>query len=98
MAKAQTPVSKRTNQPRCEGCKHPLSFHGGGKTKCRALGCRCLRWTGSKLSAEDQAWVKASVDVVRKAKLLKRSETYVKQHAIELGGRKFDGKWRFPRK
>lgn len=41
----------RRNQPRCgfgvepeEGCSHPISFHGGGTSNCRALGCTCPAW------------------------------------------------------
>jgi hypothetical protein len=34
----------RTNQPKCGDCNHPKSFHGGGTTKCRALGCSCEMW------------------------------------------------------
>ena len=41
----------RKNQPKCgtgqpegDGCQHPVSFHGGGNTGCKALGCHCEAW------------------------------------------------------
>jgi hypothetical protein len=34
----------RVNQPLCENCRHPRSFHGGGKTRCRGVSCTCPRW------------------------------------------------------
>lgn len=38
-------MTERTNQPKCGSCNHPKSFHGGGETECRALGCHCEMWT-----------------------------------------------------
>lgn len=50
----------RKNQPRCgtgrkTGCAHPISFHGGGKTHCKALGCTCKKWVMPKRQVEDPA-------------------------------------------
>lgn len=28
-----------------KGCRHPISFHGGGHTNCRAMGCNCPGWS-----------------------------------------------------
>lgn len=38
------PKTDRRSQPKCSDCNHPKSFHGGGTTKCRALGCECETW------------------------------------------------------
>lgn len=39
------PVKRsRKNQPQCGSCRHSISFHGSGTTKCRALGCHCEVW------------------------------------------------------
>jgi len=35
-------------QPQCDACSHSRSFHGGGKTRCRALGCRCDSWANTE--------------------------------------------------
>ena len=50
--------AKRKVQPKCgagrkSGCAHPISFHGGGATKCKALGCSCKKWVKPLKSADD---------------------------------------------
>lgn len=39
-----TATTDRRSQPKCRKCHHPKSFHGGGSSDCRALGCECLVW------------------------------------------------------
>lgn len=40
------PRRDRPVQPKCLVCHHPKSFHGGGATDCKALGCLCPGWHG----------------------------------------------------
>lgn len=45
-----TPIRKpRPIQPKCAECHHPKSFHGGGTSRCRALGCECLAWVEAEV-------------------------------------------------
>lgn len=85
--KAEPPKPQRAPQPQCqrEGCRHPLSFHGGGSTPCRALGCDCKRFVSEEV---DKAWLKRSIGAEDAAKLLGRGLTFVRENASALGGRR----------
>lgn len=43
----------RKNQPKCGDCSHPISFHGGGQSRCKALGCHCQTWVAPAEQPED---------------------------------------------
>lgn len=80
-------MTARGQQPKCVACSHPASFHGGGETRCRALGCHCADWEGP---------LEVTVTVQELAQALGRGQTFVKDHAVALGGEKVKGRWRFP--
>jgi hypothetical protein len=31
-------------QKKCMSCNHPYSFHGNGRSGCKAMGCKCEAW------------------------------------------------------
>lgn len=72
--------STKSEQPQCEDCGHVLSFHGSGKTRCRALGCGCQSYIGVSLLATQ------TMSVADVAESIERSESWVRAHAEELGG------------
>ena len=72
----------RVSQPRCESCHHPISFHGGGRTRCKASGCVCGAYTGLTAEAVD------TIGVEEVAKAVGKSQTFVKDHPRKFGGRK----------
>lgn len=75
----------RGAQPRCAECSHARSFHGGlSHGECKAIGCDCLEWVEPRFSTSEVA------------EAIGRSETYVKDHAEDLGGCKDSGRWTFP--
>lgn len=49
--KERTQVADRKNQPKCQSCGHPKSFHRHG-TSCWALGCDCEQWVAPEVQPE----------------------------------------------
>ena len=80
----------RDAKPTCLSCHHPISFHGGGQTRCRALGCDCEAWLDAAQAEETHTLTSAEV-----AAILGRGRTWVKDHAEMLGGVKYDRTWWF---
>jgi hypothetical protein len=73
----------------CKTCRHPYSFHASGP--CRALACECKAWKGT-----DPRMI-GTIGVKDVADLTGRSETWIKEHAEEIGGEKVSNQWRFRR-
>lgn len=66
---------------RCQTCGHPITFHGSGKSRCRALGCECRKWRGPTLLAS------TTISLSAAATQIERSPSFVKKHAESLGGK-----------
>lgn len=80
---AKKPSVAREDKPVCERCKHPISFHGKeGRTSCHAHGCTCNSYKG----LTNLAVLTLSVEDV--ALQLGRGQTWVKDNAKALGGKK----------
>lgn len=68
-------------QPECETCGHPITFHGSGKSRCKALACLCTQWKGPTLIAA------TTISLTEAASRIGKSSKFVKEHAKALGGK-----------
>lgn len=76
----------------CERCRHAASFHGVDVGGDKASGGRCRAFP--KCDCPD--FVEPTLTASEVASLIGRSESYVRDHARDLGGRKQGGQWAFP--
>lgn len=49
----------------CAECHHPYSFHGNGRSNCKAMGCKCAGWVDPK--PEEESHSTAPLKAVRGA-------------------------------
>jgi hypothetical protein len=72
-------------QKKCSSCNHPFSFHGNGRTGCRAMGCKCATWTEEDPWTEKEHYA-AVVSMLRAMEVSSRLVTQGERSLLYVGG------------
>jgi len=72
-------------QKNCTSCNHPYSFHGNGRSGCKAMGCKCGVWEDADpwVSREHYA---AVVSMLRAMEVSSRLVTQGERSLLYVGG------------
>jgi hypothetical protein len=72
-------------QKKCSTCNHPYSFHGNGRSGCKAMGCKCAVWSERDPWTEKEHYATV-VTLLRAMEVSARLVTQRDQPVLYVGG------------